>query len=61
VFLDVDNYGYRGEPAPKKSGVTLTPSQQKLLMGAILLELLLTFLAPIGGASVVEAVLAAFR
>jgi hypothetical protein len=57
MFLDIENRYPRSEPlpprpAPKKK---LTRRQEKTILIAVLLYLLVTFLAPIGGSSVIQA------
>lgn len=59
MYRDLNGfYGGGGSPRkPERKPPHLTPGQQKLLMWALGLELLLLFLAPIGGVSVVSALL----
>ena len=59
MYRDLNGfYDGRGSPRePQKKPPRLTAGQQKLLMWALGIELLLLFLAPIGGVSIVSALL----
>lgn len=61
MFRDLNEYRARREPLPRRPSVSLTWRQQKILMYAVLVELFLLFVAPICGASVIEALFAVFR
>jgi len=61
MFRDLNEYRARREPLPRRPPVSLTWRQQKILMYAVLVELFLLFVAPIFGASVIEALFAVFR
>ncbi|MBE9605397.1 hypothetical protein IAI18_11005 [Acetobacteraceae bacterium H6797] len=57
MFVDLDGNGpWREEPATPR----LTPAAQKALVWVIAANALLLLIAPIGGATVVEAVIALF-
>jgi hypothetical protein len=58
MFLDINNPFPRGEPLqpkPRPPENRLTPRQEKILMAVIILYLLITFIAPIGGISIIQA------
>ncbi|MDL2400612.1 hypothetical protein [Rhizobium mayense] len=59
MYRDLNGFYERRESPrkPEKKPPRLTPGQQKLLMWALGLELLLLFLAPVGGVSIVSAFL----
>jgi len=57
MYLDINNRYPRFEPLPPKPTPkkSLTPRQEKTILIAIFLYLIVTFLAPIGGSSVLQA------
>lgn len=59
MYRDLNGFYERGGSPrePQKRPPRLTAGQQKLLMWALGIELLLLFLAPIGGVSIVSALL----
>jgi hypothetical protein len=50
------SYGRRRLPEPEKKPPRLSRRQQALLMWVIGIELLLLFIAPIGGSSIIDAI-----
>lgn len=61
MFRDLNDYRVRREPPPRRRKVSLTAGQQKILAYAVLFELLLLFVAPICGGSIIDACLAVAR
>lgn len=59
MFRDLNGFYQRRKhhPEPISKGPHLTAAQQTMLMWALGLELLLLFLAPVSGASVITALL----
>lgn len=61
MFLDLKSYGPRPEPMPPKPPAPkLTRRDEKIFVWIICFNLVVLALAPIGGASVIDAVLAIF-
>jgi hypothetical protein len=61
MFRDLGDYRIRREPPRKRPQISLTPLQQKLLAYALGFELFFLFVAPICGASVIDALVAIVR
>lgn len=58
MYRDLDSYPFRKEPRePERKRPKLTPGQQKVLLSALAFELFLLFVAPIGGSSIIDAVI----
>jgi hypothetical protein len=60
MFLDLNNYTPPPEPPADRGQEPLTPRQQKTLIWIVGLNLLLLFVAPIGGATIISAMIALF-
>ncbi|MGE6738754.1 hypothetical protein ACQKGC_00605 [Allorhizobium pseudoryzae] len=61
MFLDLKSYGPRPDPLPPKpSRPKLTPRGEKVMIWIICFNVLVLTIAPIGGATVIDAVLAVF-
>lgn len=59
MFLDMKSHGPRPEPLPPKpTGPNLTPRDQKVIAWVICVNILILFIAPIGGATVIQSLLA---
>lgn len=59
MFLDMKSYGPRPEPLPPKpTKPSLSPRDQKVLAWVICVNVLILFIAPIGGATVIQSLLA---
>lgn len=59
MFLDMKSYGPRPEPLPPKpSKPNLSAREQKILAWVICFNILVLFIAPIGGATVIHSLLA---
>jgi hypothetical protein len=61
MFRDLTDYRVRREPPPRRPKVSLTAGQQIILAYALLFELFFLFVAPICGASIIDACLAVAR
>lgn len=57
MFLDLQNYTPPPEPPQDRGTPKLTPRQQKTLMTLIGINLFLLFIAPIGGATIISALI----
>ncbi len=60
MFLDLNNYTPPPEPPADRGPQPLTPRQQKTLMWIVGVNLILLFVAPIGGATIISAMIALF-
>lgn len=61
MFLDLKSYGPRPEPwPPKDKRPQLTPRAQKILLWIIGFNVIVLTIAPIGGATVIDAAVAVF-
>jgi len=60
MFLDLKNYTPPPDPPGEPGRPSLTPRQQKTLMAIIGFNILLLFIAPIGGATIIAAFLQFF-
>jgi hypothetical protein len=58
MFRDLNDYRVRREPPQRKPHVSLTPRQQKILVYALVFELFFLFIAPVCGASLIDAIVA---
>lgn len=61
MFLDLKNYTPPPEPPPNRGPDPLTPRQQKALAWIAGLNLILLFIAPIGGATIISGLIELFR
>ncbi|MCO5732211.1 hypothetical protein [Rhizobium sp. SSA_523] len=62
MFLDLKSYGPRPEPRqPAPPERRISPRGEKVLVWIICFNLLVLCIAPIGGASVIDALIAVFR
>lgn len=61
MYRDLSDYRIRREPPPRRPKVSLTARQQKILTYALMFELFFLFVAPICGASIIDACLAIAR
>ncbi|MGE8104665.1 hypothetical protein ACQKP1_13355 [Allorhizobium sp. NPDC080224] len=61
MFLDLKNYTPPPEPPPSRGPEPLTPRQQKALAWIVALNIILLFIAPIGGATVISGLLEFFN
>lgn len=57
MFVDEAGWGLPREPAPKR---VMTPRQERIVLRLILANVLFMLVAPIGGGTVVEGVIALF-
>jgi hypothetical protein len=55
MFLDLNNYTPRSDPPAGPERLSLTPRQQKTLMIIVGINIMLLFVAPIGGATIISA------
>ncbi|MBX9466779.1 MAG: hypothetical protein ACK4UW_16300 [Rhizobium rhizophilum] len=60
MFLDLKNYTPPPEPPAEPERPTLTPRQQKALAWIVALNIVLLFVAPIGGATVISGLIELF-
>lgn len=60
MFLDTKNLGPRPEPLPERPRPKLSPRQEKTLVWILTFNLLLMLIAPIGGATVINGIVALF-
>jgi hypothetical protein len=57
MFFDEAGWGRSSEPRPKR---VITPRQERIVLWLLLANMLLLLIAPIGGGTVVEGVMALF-
>lgn len=55
MFLDEAGWGHPREPAPKR---VMTPRQERIVLRLVLFNVLFLLVAPIGGGTVVEGIVA---
>lgn len=55
MFLDLNNYTPPSDPPGDPGRPSLTPRQQKTLMIIVGINVMLLFVAPIGGATIISA------
>jgi hypothetical protein len=60
MFLDLNNYTPPPDPPAEPDRPSLTPRQQKTLLIIVGFNIFLLFIAPIGGATVISALLEFF-
>ena len=61
MFLDLNNNLPRRQPERPQSGKRSVMGEEKFLIGIVMLNLVAALIAPIGGATIVQALVSLFR